>query len=70
MRGPKPGQTPIVNHMNFTDARPTIGSPSTTFNPGGAVQASPLPKGPPKYIQPGNKRNIGQGLTNKRFQYN
>jgi len=66
-------RTPIVNDNNFVDgnppiATPTIGSPSATFNPGG--KSSPLPNGPPKYIQPAGKRPMAKGLTNKRLPMN
>lgn len=57
---------PIVNHAHFTDAAPTLGKPSDSFNPG--AKAGPLPSGPPKYINaPGVKPNLGKGETNKRF---
>jgi hypothetical protein len=68
---PKFGQGtnhPIVDHTQFTDARPTLGSPSATFNPG--QSASILPKGPPKFVGvKGQKGNVAQGVTNKRYQF-
>lgn len=66
---PHPKATPIVNHNNFTDARPTLGSASTSYNPGKAQAAGVFPKGPPRSIQVGPKRSIAKGLTNKRYQY-
>lgn len=62
-----PKGTPIVNDAHYTDARPTIGSPSATFNPGGAQQAGPLPNGPPRFIQPKGRRFQTKGNTNKRI---
>lgn len=71
------GQTPIVNEKHFSDnhavngnapATPKLGSSSTTFNPGAG--SSILPNGPPKYIQPGGKRPMAKGLTNKRITQN
>lgn len=62
--------SPIVNHNSFTDARPTIGAPSDSFNPSGALSAGPLPNGPPKYVQaPGRspKSFTPKGETNKRL---
>lgn len=64
---PKPGNTPIVNHMAFTDDRPTLGGKSTTYNPDGSIQAGVLPKGPPKYV--GGTRRIAEGVSNRRYQY-
>lgn len=66
---PHPGNTPIVNHMHFTDARPTLGSPSATFNPG--AKAGPMPNGPMKY-PPGESReqkNVAKGITNPNVPY-
>lgn len=62
------GQTPVVNHMSFTDARPTIGSKSATFNPGAA--SNPLPNGPPRYISVKGKSPRQKGETNKRINDN
>jgi hypothetical protein len=64
MRIPK-GHTPIVNHMAFTDSRPTLGSKSTTYQ----TDKGPLPKGPPRYINaPGRStKSVGVGkMSNKR----
>jgi hypothetical protein len=61
--------TPIVNHEHFTDARPTLGSSSATFNPG--AKAGPLPNGPQKF-PPGESRvqkNVARGLTNTKAPY-
>lgn len=59
---------PIVDDSAFTDTRPTIGQPSTSFNPGKASEI--LPNGPPKYVQPQGKRVMAKGLTNKRITGN
>ena len=64
----KLGPMPIVNHMHFTDARPTIGSPSANFNPANVKAAAPFPSGPPKTVQVPGKRPTAKGLTNKRIQ--
>lgn len=50
---PHPGNTPIVDHTNFTDVRPTLGGQSTNFNPG--ASAGPMPNGPMRY-PPGQNR--------------
>jgi hypothetical protein len=60
-------RTPIVNDGGFTDGprEPTLGSTQATFNPG--QNASPLPNGPPRFIQaPGKRVFAGKGMTNKR----
>lgn len=62
------GQTPVVNHANFTDARPTLGSSSASFDPGRASQ--PLQGGPPRYVGVKGKRAQSKGLTNKRITDN
>lgn len=71
----KPGKfgvgsnAPIVDHNSFTDATPTIGGKSDTFNPG-TGSAGVLPSGPPKYVQPKGVRPqtfAGKGQTNKRL---
>jgi hypothetical protein len=59
-------RTPIVNESSFNDQR--IGSADDTFNPG--ASSSPLPNGPPRYIQPPGKRPNAKGLTNKRITGN
>lgn len=61
---PHPGNTPIVNHMHFTDSRPTINSPAATFNPG--QKAGPMPNGPQRYPQgePRVQKNVNRGLMN------
>jgi hypothetical protein len=59
-------RTPVVNDTHYNDAK--IGSPNSTFNPG--ATASPLPTGPPKFIQPPGKRIYAKGLTNKRLTQN
>lgn len=64
-------RTPVFNDSSFTDgASPGIGTPNASFNPG--RNSGPLPKGPPKYVTPGGgkSRNLAQGLTNKRYQFN
>ena len=66
MRIPK-GHTPIVNHMAFTDARPELGSKSTTYtaNPPTVMKA-----GPPRYVNaPGRStKSVGSGkMSNKRM---
>lgn len=59
-------RSPIVNESSFNDQK--IGGTSDTFNPG--ASASPLPTGPPKYIQVPGKRPNAKGLTNKRLTQN
>lgn len=63
-------RSPVVNDTHFTDGpqEPTLGSPQASFNPG--KDAGPLPKGPPKYIQPAGKKPFSKGLTNKRYTNN
>ena len=66
-------RSPIVNDNSFVDGHPplptpTLGSPQANFNPGG--NSSPLPNGPPKYVQPKGKRPMSKGLTNKRLPMN
>ena len=63
-----PGPSHIVNHNMFTDARPTMGSPQATFNPGDASAYGPLPGGPPRNVNPPGRRVVAKGLTNKRIQ--
>lgn len=66
---PHPGSTPIVDHTQFTDARPTIGSSNASFNPG--AKAGPLPSGPMKY-PPGEsrvQRNISRNLNKTQAPY-
>jgi len=61
-------RTPAFNDQHFTDGprEPTIGSTQASFNPG--QNASALPNGPPRYIQPPGQRVFpGKGLTNKRI---
>ena len=66
---PHPGNTPIVNHNNFTDATPTLGAPSSTYSPSGG-DGGPQPKGPPKFVGIGGHRaNVAQGVTNRRYQF-
>lgn len=48
MRKPR-GQTHIVNHLAFSDARPQIGSKDASFNPGAGK--GPMPGGAPRYVQ-------------------
>ena len=57
-------RSPVVNDNGFTD-KPTIGSPSATWNP--AAGQSPLPNGPPRNIDVPGKRPNAPGLTNKRI---
>lgn len=68
MRVPK-GASHIVDHTQFTDARPTIGAPSATFNPGAG--AGPLPSGAPRYVgAPGQRTSNVLGtnkMSNKRM---
>ncbi len=66
---PHRGNTPIVNHNSFTDARPTLSSPSASFNPG--KMAGPMPNGPSKY-PPGESRiqkNVQRGLSQPDAPY-
>lgn len=69
IRAPR-GQSHIVNHLAFSDATPTLGGTSSTFNPG--TKSEPMPSGPPRYVQPKGvlkTRDVtsAPGLTNKRF---
>jgi hypothetical protein len=66
---PHPGNTPIVDHTNFTDNRPTIGGQSSNFNPG--ANAGPLPNGPMRY-PPGESRvqkNVARNLNKGDVPY-
>lgn len=66
---PHPGNTPIVDHMQFTDARPTLGSPSASFNPG--QSAGVQPNGPTRYPpgQPRVAKNIQRNLNQTNAPY-
>lgn len=60
----------IVNHNAFVDSKPTVGDSSTVYNPDGAMQAGPLPNGPPRFVNaPGRstKEFAPPGETNKRI---